>query len=338
MLFQATLPGLHNATSLPVLASGPMPCAWPDGPVTFPCGPAPVLANLSARQAKEKGLLTSGTSGQPGFISSASVALGESLANRLHQRAALLGSTLFRLTWKVRVTPAGRSIPALRASVRRISARGFTGWPTPRCGGNPEGYGNADRPNGPRGRLEDVVPLASWPTCIAGDSTGSAYSYARGDRNNRTLKLPGAAALASWVTPSARDWKDSPGMAAERTDGKSRLDQLPRQANLAGWNTPAASDGNGGKRPHPDTTMTGQHPSGRKVNMGLASQAHIGFQKTAPARLTATGEMLTGSSAGMESGGQLDPAHSRWLMGLPPEWDDCAVMAMQSMSRRRKNS
>ena len=42
--------------------------------------------------------------------------------------------------------------------------------------------------------------------------------------------------------------------------------------------------------------------------------------------------MLTGCSAGTTSGGQLDL--SRWLQGLPPAWDACAVTAIPSVSRR----
>ena len=57
-----------------------------------------------------------------------------------------------------------------------------------------------------------------------------------------------------------------------------------------------------------------------------------------PDRLTASGEMLTGSDAAIESGGQLNPEHSRWLMGLPPEWGSCVSTEMQSLRPKRQRS
>ena len=48
-----------------------------------------------------------------------------------------------------------------------------------------------------------------------------------------------------WTTVSARDWKDSTGMAVTTEDGRSRLDQLPRQM-ISYSPTPRASDGEKG--------------------------------------------------------------------------------------------
>ena len=131
MSLQMTLNLIHSATSLPESASGATPCGKQGGPTTGRSGQEAHHANLSARQAKERGLLTSGTCGRRSFGSLASQNLASSLANKLAVRTGLLGSTLYKLTWKPRVTPLGRSIYALRASVPRTGGSGFTSWRSP---------------------------------------------------------------------------------------------------------------------------------------------------------------------------------------------------------------
>ena len=131
MWFQMNLWDILNATSSPELASGLMLCAAPDGQTTGQFGQAVARANLSARQAKAAGLLTSGTSGHPSIISSESVSLQRSLASRLQASTASDGSTLYRLTWMHRATPAGRLLPMLVLSGLGTNGSGYIGLPTP---------------------------------------------------------------------------------------------------------------------------------------------------------------------------------------------------------------
>lgn len=348
-----------------------MPCAAPDGPIPALSGQAPAPASLSARQAAERGLLTSGTCGPRSSGLSASAALSLFLASRLQAVTVLCGSTLYRLTWKVRVTPAGRSIPALRASAPRTSGSGCTGWPTPCSQDGPHG--------GPSqvDRLPGAAQMSGWPTPRSVESGHGTGNPARAF--NGKARIEDTVFLTGWTTPAARDWKDTPGMSAERMDGRSRIDQLPRQAFMAGWPTPQAFDATNegaprqlrykgtapseiGNTRNPNTmgsyrgdlkdyaglagwptpqaekfTKNSKNPQKLKENGAQTCLADAAWLAE-PCRLTAAGEMLTGSSAGMAAGGQLNPALSRWLMGLPPEWDACAVMAMPSSLRRRRPS
>ena len=266
-----TCEDLPNATFLPELESGHIPCASPDGLTINQSGPVPARASLSARQAKEMGLLTSGTYGPTSSTSSASADLSMSLANRLQVVTQTHGSTLYKQTWKEWNTPSGLCRLRQRASVRRTSESGIIGWPTPVANTNPQ-------PETKRGlqHVSGAARLTGWQTPVANDSTGSTHCYSGKNQDGSPkvcLKLPGTALLAGWVTPTTRDWKDTSGMTAQR-EGKERLDQLPRQAYTAG-----------------------------------------------PLRLTVFGEMRTGCFVEMGNGVQLNPAHSRWLQGLPKAWD-----------------
>ena len=125
-----TSPDTTAYTFSPGSQSGTSPSIWPGGEAAG-YGQCHVPASLSARQAKAAGLMTSGTCARLPSISSASADLGRALASRLQAKTALRGSTLYKLTWKERVTPSGRSIPALRASALPRSGSVSTGWPTP---------------------------------------------------------------------------------------------------------------------------------------------------------------------------------------------------------------
>lgn len=153
----------------------------------------------------------------------------------------------------------------------------------------------------------------SWPapTCNTNDQP----------ETQRGLEtLAGSAKLSAWPTAAARDWK---GATKEKWGDNAR--PLNEVAVLAGGATPSSSDHKGAATPEAVKEWA-------KRGHNLPEFA----QMAQPARLTATGEMLTGSSAGMESGGQLNPAHSRWLMGLPPEWDACAPTATLSSRKSRR--
>ncbi|MCD9229603.1 methyltransferase, partial [Ralstonia pseudosolanacearum] len=103
-------------------------------------------------------------------------------------------------------------------------------------------------------------------------------------------------------------------------------------ALVSGWATPSARDWHSASGSPEFVAQRAEQTRGKP----LSEQAFTLLP--GPARRTALGEMLTGSCAAMDAGGQLNPVHSRWLMALPPEWDAYAPMATPSALRRRKHS
>lgn len=317
--------GTDKRISSQGLQSGPTPSDSPDGPTTSKSGPGRARAIHFLKPDVSAGQTTSATSGPSGSGSSVSADLQSYSANKspapssserfasamnecLKRQLEGRGSTLFSMKWKERVTPAGRVIPRLVASARRTSANASTGSPSEAtC-------------------LDDVeAPLAPWATGGTPEQFLARKEKARANGAQLGVSLTSLslqAQLAGWPTTTSRDAASSGAkgypVSKSHHDGLTLTDA----ARLAGWPTTSATDYKG--------VATDDQ---RRGQLGQAARL------TSAAPSEASGETPSGFPAATESSGrsnvgQLSPELSRWLMGLPPGWSECAPLGRSSSGKR----
>jgi len=167
-----------------------------------------------------------------------------------------------------------------------------------------------------------LSPTAGSPNSLRGQGQDPSVRQAQG----HTVNLQDQVRLASWPTPNAGPQNDTDTKWEQRrtaliaTTGRGFGMTLGMASQLATWATPAARDYKG-----PNST---QH-----VTETGTGRKHL---DQLPNQVAHSGPMWTGSIAGTANVGQLNPAFSRWLMGYPAAWDDCADTVTRSFRKSRR--
>ena len=194
-----------------------------------------------------------------------------------------------------------------------------------------------------------AATLQGWPTARAEDAESSGMRHGRGVADTMTAVASLAGCKTPCVPNGGRISGNKTNIGAHRDGTKAQIG-LENEARLVGWATPAARDWKSGDasqetldrnaRPLSELAKLVAFPTNPDA-LDVARILNLGprLQSLVDSGITEVGFLLDRN--GWEivpASGQLNPAHSRWLMGLPPVWDACAVTAMELSRLRRRRS
>jgi hypothetical protein len=193
---QTTLKDSLSVTSSQELVDGVTHSNWQDGIQLDLFGQEVRHANHSQSQETTKASQTNDTLHQSSQSLSPSASLQSYLENKLAQQLGQDGSTIYKLTWKKKVTPQQWSYCQLAASAPRTKENDCSSYPTPTAstGGASK---NPDNPRGVNGGnpLATAASLVPYPTPSTQDNPQVRGEGAAANHPSRGTTLGGAARL-----------------------------------------------------------------------------------------------------------------------------------------------
>ena len=234
MYSQKTLKDSPSATSSRESEDGQQQLDLLAGMMSDPCGQEAHPASHSVQPGTEKDKTMSDTCGLSSSISSASARLQSSLESRLRQPLERAGSTIYKMTWKQKATPAQWPYCQLAASVPRTkeidSSMSQSAWPTPSATCRETSLETMKKRKEFRKRNANQNTVPMYLTDAVQVMHSKEYAQAMGYKDEER---------AAWPTPTAHNAKEN-GYPGELTRNTLPLGAVRHL--IAGWPTPMAAD------------------------------------------------------------------------------------------------